>query len=131
MLLIAIGTGRPLTSPGLCSGVDWTWTIGLAAARLSTLLFGGFGKVTVPSGPFIIIGGFLSALGWVGRLSVDVGVPILVTFIGVLLLVARLPVVPALEWGVDRRTGPRSTGTKYRQRSTEAYEVGGRYNGMH
>ncbi len=98
LLLITIGTGWLLTTMGIAPGIDWVWTLGLAAAGIMTLVIGGFDKVTFVVGGFLIITSVLSVLRQTGRLSLDIEIPILVIVGGVLMLVARIPAIPAPDW---------------------------------
>jgi hypothetical protein len=49
-------------------------------------------------GPFFIVASCLSLLRQTDRLHINTEVPILVITAGVLLLVARLPSIPAPDW---------------------------------
>ena len=49
-------------------------------------------------GPFFIVTSCLSVLRQTGRIGFNVEVPILVIVAGVLLLIARLPIVPVPKW---------------------------------
>lgn len=98
ILLIAVGAGWLLTTLGVVPGIDWVWTLGLAAVGLLTFAVGGLDKVTVVIGPCFILASFLSILRQTDRLRLDVEVPILVIAAGVLLLVARSPAIPIPSW---------------------------------
>ena len=98
ILLIAVGAGWLLTTLGIVPGIDWVWTLGLAAVGLLTLAVGGLDKVTVVIGPFFILASCLSILRQTNRLRLDVEVPILVIAAGILLLVARSPMIPTPSW---------------------------------
>ena len=97
-LLITVGTGWLLTTMGVAPGIDWVWTLGLAVAGVLTLVIGGVDKMTFVVGGFMLITSVLSVLRQTGRLSLDVEVPLLVIISGVLMLVARLPAIPAPQW---------------------------------
>lgn len=101
ILLIAVGVGWLLTTLGVVPGIDWIWTLGLAAVGLLTFAVGGLDKVTVVIGPLFILASCLSILRQTDRLHVDVEVPILVMTAGILLLVARTPVVPIPKWIIE------------------------------
>mgnify|MGYP006908201724 CR=1 FL=1 len=98
ILLITLGAGWLLTTLGVAPGIDWAWTLGLAAVGLLTLFVSGIDKVTVVVGPFLILGSCLSILRQTDRLHIDTEMPILVMIAGVLLLVARNPAIPAPKW---------------------------------
>ena len=101
ILLITVGAGWLLTTLGVCPGIDWVWTLGLAVVGLLTFAVGGFDKVTVVVGPFFILASCLSILRQTDRLNLDVEVPILVIVAGILLLVARIPAIPIPKWIVE------------------------------
>lgn len=98
ILLIAIGTGWLLTALTIVPGVNWVWTLGLAAIGVLALAVGGLDKVTVVIGPLFIVASFLSILRQTERLPIDVEVPVLVILAGILLLVARSPRIPVPAW---------------------------------
>lgn len=101
VLLIAVGVGWLLTSLGVAPGIDWIWTLGLAAVGILTLAVGGIDKLTVVVGPFFILASGLSLLRQTERLSLNVEVPILVIAAGFLLLVARSRSIPHAKWLVE------------------------------
>ncbi|MEZ6123957.1 MAG: hypothetical protein R3C49_12365 [Planctomycetaceae bacterium] len=98
ILLIVVGTGWLLTTLGIAPGIDWIWTLGLAAIGFLTFVVAGFDKVTFVTGTFFIVTSLMSVLRQSGRMSLDVEVPILVIVAGVLLLIARMPMVPSPTW---------------------------------
>src|SRR5262245_57110836 len=110
ILLITLGAGWLLTTMGVAPGIDWAWTLGLAVAGLLTMVVGGCDKVTVVIGPFFIVASCLSILRQTGRMELDVEVPILVILMGILLLVARLPAIPAPQWMNQEPKGRQSGG---------------------
>lgn len=100
VLLIVVGVGWLLTTLGLAPGINWIWTLGLAAAGLLPFLLHGIDKFTVSVGPFFLIASLLSVLRQSGRLSIDHEMPILVILAGVLLLIARSSAIPVPRWAV-------------------------------
>lgn len=112
LLLITIGTGWLLTNLGVAQQVDWVWTLGLIAVGLITFGVGGFDKVTVVVGPFFILASCLSFLRQTNRLQLEVEMPILVIFAGVLLLIARLRLVPPPKWILQDATEARHGGSQ-------------------
>ncbi|MCA9218505.1 MAG: hypothetical protein KDB27_35795 [Planctomycetales bacterium] len=101
ILLITVGVGRLLSTLGIAPGIDWVWTLGLAAVGMLTFVVGGFDKVAVVICQFFIVASCLSILRQTGRLHLDIEVPILVIIAGVLLLVARAPTIPVPKWVVE------------------------------
>ncbi len=98
IMLIFVGTGWLLTTLGFAPGVDWAWTLGLAAIGILTFIVGGFNKVTFVAGSFFIITTMMSLLRQTGRISLNVEIPILVILAGILLLIARSPAIPFPAW---------------------------------
>ncbi len=101
-LLITVGTGWLLTTLGIAPGIDWVWTLCLAAIGFLSFVLGGIDKVTIVVGPFFILGSCLSILRQTGRLPFDVEVPILVIISGFLLLLASLPIIPVPKWVIPQ-----------------------------
>ena len=92
LFIVAVGVGWLLNALTLVPGVDWAWTLGLAAVGVAVLAR-GFNKATVVVGPFLVVASVFSVARQTGNLSVDVEVPCLVITFGALLLVQvmRLP----------------------------------------
>ena len=106
ILLITVGIGWLLTTLGIAPGIDWIWTLGLAVVGFLTFALSGLDKLTVVIGPLFIIAACLSVLRQTDRLSLDVEIPILVIMAGVLMLIARLPKIPAPRWLLETKTLP-------------------------
>jgi hypothetical protein len=98
ILLITVGVGWLLTTLGVVPGVDWVWTLGLAAVGFLAFAVGGFDKITMVIGPFSILASGLSILRQTNRLQMDLEVPILVIITGILLWIARFPSIPIPKW---------------------------------
>ena len=94
VLVILVGVAWLLNAEKLISGVDWVWTIGLAAAGISTLLFGGCNRLTMVIGPFLLIASVTSILRQTGVLSTDIEIPVLTIVLGVLWLITSLLKLP-------------------------------------
>jgi hypothetical protein len=108
VLLIVVGAGWILTTLGVGSGIDWVWTLGLAAIGLLSFAVGGWNKVTVVIGPFFIAATAVSLLRQTGRLGVEYEPPVLMIVAGVLLLIARSPAVPLPHWLTELPNGRKS-----------------------
>ncbi|NQU76961.1 MAG: hypothetical protein HQ546_11675, partial [Planctomycetes bacterium] len=78
-------------------GVDWIWTVGLAAAGILSIAIGGLNKVTIVTGPFLLVASVCSLLRQTGRLALDREIPVLVIVLGVLMLVSQLSRLPIPE----------------------------------
>ena len=98
LLMIAVGSGWLLSATGLAPKIDWVWTLGLAMVGVLTFAVGGLDKFTIVTGPFFLIASVISVMRQSGRLAIEVEVPILVILMGVLLLIARSPSIPAPSW---------------------------------
>ena len=70
--------------------VDWAWSIGLATVGKRSVAIGGFNKVSIVTGPFLIIASVFSVMRQTGRINIDLEVPILVIVLGVLMLISQL-----------------------------------------
>lgn len=101
IILITVGVGWLLTTLGVVPGIDWVWTLGLAAFGFLTIAVGGFDKFTMVVGPFFIIASCMSTMRQTNRINIDIEIPILVIISGVLLLVVRSPSIPSPKWVVD------------------------------
>lgn len=101
VVLIILGTGWLLTSLNVLPAIDWIWTLGIASIGFLTFLVGGWDKFTAVVGPFFLIMSLLSVLRQVGRMELNVEVPVLVILGGVLMLIARHPKIPMPQWVKD------------------------------
>ncbi len=78
VLMIAVGCGWLLTVLGVAPEVDWIWTLVLAILGLMTFVLGGFDKVTLVIGIFLLAASGLSLLRQSGQLPLNIEVPVLV-----------------------------------------------------
>jgi len=97
ILIIVVGIGWLLNVQGIIPRVDWIWTCALAAVGILTLVVGGFDKLTVVVGPFLIVSSICSILRQTDKLSIEKEVPILTIILGVLLLVVHIVKLPTPE----------------------------------
>lgn len=102
-LLITIGAGWLLSALGVAPSIDWIWTLGLAVVGLLTLAISGVDKFSIVVGPFFFLASGLSILRQSNQLRVDLEIPILVIVAGVLLLIARLPVIRVPSWVIQEQ----------------------------
>ena len=98
ILMIVVGAGWLLTTLGVFPGVDWAWSLGLAAAGTLVLVVGGLDKATVVVGPFLWVASALSVFRQLGHLSDEVEGPCLLIVAGVLALIARHPAIRIPGW---------------------------------
>ena len=94
ILTILVGVTWLLNVLGIMPGVDWMWTGGLAAAGILSFAIGGLNKLTLVTGPFLLVASVCSLLRQTGRLAADREIPVLVIVLGVLMLVAQLSRLP-------------------------------------
>jgi hypothetical protein len=94
ILLLAFGGGWLLNALELLPGVDWAWSIGLAACGVITLIAGGMRKPVLVVGGFLIVASGLSIARQQFELPIKVEVPLLVISLGTLMLVATLAKLP-------------------------------------
>jgi hypothetical protein len=109
ILVIALGVTWLLNVMNVLPGVDWIWTVALAAAGVITLLFGGINKLTVVVGPFLMVGSVCSLLRQLDKLAIDREVPILTIILGLLMLLVQildLPTPEALKPDKDENRRP-------------------------
>ena len=109
ILIIGLGVGWLLTAHNVLPGVNWIWLLALGIVGVLVIAVGGFDKVTLVVGPFLIAGTIFSLLRQTGHISIDTEVPALVIFLGVLLLLVRVLPVPAPKWLIEppNDRGPR------------------------
>ena len=100
-ILITIGSGWLLSTLGVAPDIDWVWTLALAMVGSLILVVGGVNKLSVVFGPFFLFASGFSVLRQTGILRFSVEVPILVMLIGILMLVARLPIFSMPTWVLD------------------------------
>jgi hypothetical protein len=97
LLTILVGVTWLLNVLEILPGVDWMWTVGLAAAGILTVAIGGLNKVSIVTGPFLVVASVCSLLRQTGRLMVDHEIPILVIVLGILMLISQLSNLPVPE----------------------------------
>ena len=97
ILVIALGITWLLNVLDIMPGVDWIWTVALAAVGLITLLLGGLNKLTVVVGPFLMISSVCSLLRQIGTMPIDREVPILTIILGILMLLVQILNLPMPE----------------------------------
>lgn len=93
-----VGVGWLLTAKGVGGGINWVWTICLGGIGILTFVVSGFNKVSSVVGTFFVLASGLSLLRQTQQISLAVEVPVLVICIGVLLILAHLPFIPAPAW---------------------------------
>ena len=97
ILTILFGAAWLLNTLNIIPGVDWLWTVGLAATGIISMAVGGLNKLTVVVGPFLLVAAIFSIMRQTGRLNLDHEVPILVIVLGILMLISQLSKLPVPE----------------------------------
>jgi hypothetical protein len=98
ILLIGLGSGWLLTTLGFGPGIDWVWTLGLAAIGILAFAVSGLDKVSIVVGPLFLLASGLSLLRQQGHVPIDVELPVLIIAAGILLLVSRSSAIPVPKW---------------------------------
>ncbi len=99
IFIVVVGFGWLLTALGVGPGINWVWTLGLGfIGMMIFVLAKGIDKVSLVLGMFFLLANLFSVLRQIGQLTLDVEVPLLVISIGVLLLIAQLPVISKPSW---------------------------------
>ena len=98
LLLIAVGIGWLLTGLQVLPEINWVWTVSLSAIGILVFALTGIDKFSVVTGPLFILASFLSILRQQGHLTLEIELPILVIWLGVLQLVVRHSAIPSPDW---------------------------------
>ncbi len=107
VLVILLGVVWLFQAWEVMPGVDWMWTIGLAATGLVSWIAWGWNRVTFVLTPFFLIASASSILRQTGRLDGNREVALLTILFGVLLLLAQLmPVGKPSGSGSDSERAP-------------------------
>jgi hypothetical protein len=94
LAVIVLGVAWLLNTMHVITGVNWVWTLGLAMAGLLVLALNGLNRLTIVTGPFLLIASVFSVMRQAGRMSLDREIPSLVIALGVLMLLAQLLALP-------------------------------------
>ncbi len=98
VLIMGVGIGWLLNVMDVFETVDWVWPVCLAVGAILVIVFGGGNKLAFVFGPFLLISSLFSVLRQVGRLRLNLEVPLLVIILGLLWLIAELLKLPTPEW---------------------------------
>ena len=97
ILIITTGTGWLLNVLAIVPQVDWIWTAALAVVGVLTVIVGGFDRLTIVIGPFLIISAIFSILRQTTPLSIEKELPILTVALGTLMLLAHVLKLPGAD----------------------------------
>lgn len=98
LLTIGLGAAWLLNLFPAVPNANWIWTMGLGLAGLLILAVCGFNKVTIVTGPFLIIAAIMSILRLTGRIEMQQEMPGLMIALGVLMLMSPIAPVPLPGW---------------------------------
>jgi hypothetical protein len=98
LAMVAIGGGALLTTLKIMPGFDWVLPISLAMVGIAFPLSIGFDKVTFVACMVFLAIAVMSVMRQLSIISTSVEIPGLVIWIGIVLLVARMPVIPNPTW---------------------------------
>lgn len=93
-IILGLGLTWLLNVLNIIPGVDWIWTSALAITGILVIAFGGFNKLTVVIGPWLLLASICSLLRQTDRLDINWEVPILTILLGLLMLLAELLKLP-------------------------------------
>lgn len=95
--LVAVGVGWLLDTLDPIPKIEWVWTIGLVAAGVLVLIFGGLNKATLVLGPALLCASVLTTLEQLEYVEENLRWPIMVCAVGVLLLLVFVLPIPIPE----------------------------------
>jgi hypothetical protein len=112
LLIIAIGMGWLLTSMNFGGGIDWIYTIAIAAAGVVTFALSKFNKISFVIGSFLIICSIMSLVRQMKMIKSEIEVPVLVVAFGVLVLIASTPFIPMPQFVIDAKEAAKQSKAK-------------------
>jgi hypothetical protein len=95
VLVILLGITWLLNVLEIVPGIDWIWTIGLAAIGILSIILGKIDKLTIVVGPWFVAASICSLLRQTDKLEINREVPILTIILGCLLLLSAILKLPA------------------------------------
>jgi hypothetical protein len=98
LLITLMGVAWLLNTLDIIPRVDWIWTIGVSGLGILILTLGGWNRISVVVGMFLVFAGTFSILRQTGRMRPEIEVPCLVIVFGALLLTVQLVRVPLPKW---------------------------------
>jgi threonine/homoserine efflux transporter RhtA len=98
MLTIALGAAWLLNLFPMLPNAGWVWTMGLGVAGMLILALCGVNKLTVVTGPLLIIAAFMMAMQMMGRMQIHQQLPMLTVALGGLMLLSSMAPVPLPGW---------------------------------
>lgn len=98
IMTIALGAGWLLNLFSGIPNVHWIWTLGTGLAGLLILALCGISKLTIVTGPFLIIASIFSVMQQSGKFDLNQLMPSLMLSLGVLMLISQFTNAPAPGW---------------------------------
>jgi hypothetical protein len=95
ILIVLAGVAWLLEALDVLPGVDWLWTVGLAAAGGGTFALCGLNRLTAVAGPFLWTASIFSLLRQTGHITLRKELPLLLIALGLFWLAACLLRLPA------------------------------------
>jgi len=98
MLTIGLGAAWLLNLFPTLPNAGWVWTMGLGVSGMLILALCGINKLTVVTGPLLIIVATMTAMQMMGRMQSHQQVPMLMVALGALMLLSSMAPVPLPGW---------------------------------
>jgi hypothetical protein len=98
LLTIGLGAGWLLNMFPNIENIRWVWTLGMGLVGLLLLALCGINKVTIVTGPFLMVASAFTILRQYGRFDIGQEMPSLIIALGLLMLVSVLTPIPAPGW---------------------------------
>jgi hypothetical protein len=103
IVTIALGAGWLLNLFPNINNIHWVWPMGMGLAGLLILALCGVNKLTIVTGPLLIVAAIFTVMRQVGRFEMSQEMPSLVIAMGLLMLVSVLAPIPAPGWAKAER----------------------------
>jgi hypothetical protein len=98
ILTIGLGAGWLLNLFPNIHNIHWVWPLGMALSGLLILALCGVNKLTIVTGPLLIVAAIFTVMRQTGRFEMSQEMPSLVIAMGLLMLVSVLAPIPAPGW---------------------------------
>ena len=109
ILIMIVGLAWLLNVLKVLPGVNWIWTLGLAAVGIVLLAVEKINKVNFVAGTFLIVASIFSIMRQTGHLNADIEVPLLTIVLGFLIFLSLAVRLPVPRWYDTGRGAPPAT----------------------